>query len=69
MLLDDAENEAMPFDDLVTRYGSSDATIILKALERFEGIREDYVKGLSNEERLRNVFRVMSENLQYQTRH
>ena len=69
MLLDDVDLDAMPFNDLVSRYGSTDATIILKALERFEGIREDYVKGLSPDERFRNVMRVMSENLQFQTRH
>lgn len=63
------EIDQFPYADLVVRYGDHEAKLILKALERFEGIREELVATLSEEERLQNVFRLMSENLHYQTRH
>ena len=67
--MNDGDLDIMPFDDLVTRYGASHADLILKSLERFEGIREDYVKNLSPDERMRNVFQLMTENMAFQTRH
>lgn len=69
MRIEEIDQDQLPYEDLVMRYGCHDAQVILKSLEQFEGIREEFVSGLSNEERLRNVFRMMSENLHYQTRH
>lgn len=57
------------FSDLETRFGRDNAFAILRALEQFEGITEARVNRLSFEERLKNVFRLMKENIRYQTRH
>lgn len=57
------------FSDLETRFGRDNAFAILLALEQFEGITEARVNRLSFEERLKNVFRLMKENIRYQTRH
>jgi hypothetical protein len=57
------------FGELETRFGRDSAFAILRTLEQFEGIHEDRVAKLSFEDRLRNVFRLMKENMRYQTRH
>lgn len=57
------------FFDLESRYGLDNACAILRVLEQFEGIAESGVKKLSYEERLQNVFRLMKDNMRYQTRH
>ncbi len=62
-------NEPMAFDDLEARFGAETAYVILRTLEEFEGISFVHVAGLTPEDRLKNVFAVMRENLRYQTRH
>lgn len=62
-------NEGLDFIELESRFGHENAFTILRTLERFEGVIEARVSKLSYEDRLRNVFRLMKENMQYQTRH
>lgn len=62
-------HEMVDFSDLETRVGHDSALEILRALERFEGIRDTDTHALSAQERLENVFRQMQENMKYQTRH
>ena len=57
------------FADLENRFGKENAITILRALEQFEGVREERVMALPVEERLRNVFRLMKESARQQTRH
>jgi hypothetical protein len=57
------------FNDLETRFGRDNAFAILRTLEQFEGVAEMRVAKLPCEERLRNVFRLMKDNLRYQTQH
>ncbi len=57
------------FSDLESRFGRESAFAILRTLEQFEGVLEARVTKLSFEERLENVFRMMKENIRYQTRH
>ncbi len=57
------------FNDLESRFGRESACAILRTLEQFEGISETRVNRLSYNERLKNVFRLMKENIRYQTRH
>ena len=59
----------MDFEELEERYGYDSAREIIHTLEKFEGIGMDSVGKLSYEERLHNVFKVMTENMTYQTRH
>jgi hypothetical protein len=57
------------FNDLEDRFGRENALTILRTLEQFEGIREERVAALPAAERLRNVFRLMKDNVRLQTRH
>lgn len=59
----------LEFSDLESRFGRDNAFSILRTLEQFEGISEIRVSKLSHEERLKNVFALMKENMRYQTRH
>ncbi|HEU0118826.1 MAG TPA: hypothetical protein VFR09_09360 [Alphaproteobacteria bacterium] len=59
----------LDFTDLETRFGRDNAFTILRTLEQFEGVVESRVSNLSFEDRLQNVFRLMKENMRYQTRH
>ena len=68
-MFDKQSSETIEFTDLENRFGRESAYAILRTLERFEGVREDWVANLSREERLNNVFRLMAENVRYQTRH
>jgi hypothetical protein len=68
-MLDRDNVDMLHFADLEDRFGSDSAYAILRTLEIFEGVREDWVKNLSHEERLDNVIRLMGENIRYQTRH
>jgi hypothetical protein len=69
--MDDFSKHLSPveFIDLESRFGHENAFAILRTLEQFEGVAEDHVAKLPFEERLRNVFRLMKENMRYQTRH
>ena len=60
---------AFDFTDLEVRFGRDNAFAILRALEEFEGVRAFRVSKLSFEDRLKNVFRLMTDNLNLQTRH
>jgi hypothetical protein len=60
---------SLDFVDLESRFGRDNAFTILRTLEQFEGVLEARVMNLSFEERLKNVFRLMKENMRYQTRH
>ncbi|MFY9288150.1 MAG: hypothetical protein WAO98_06575 [Alphaproteobacteria bacterium] len=60
---------SLEFNELESRFGRDNAISILRTLEQFEGIVEARVTRLSNEDRLKNVFRLMRENMRYQTRH
>lgn len=60
---------SIDFADLRTRFGHDSALVILRTLEQFEGIVESRVSKLPVEERMKNVFRLMKENMRYQTRH
>ena len=59
----------LDFSDLEFRFGKESAFSILRTLEQFEGVVEARVAKLSYEERLKNVFAHMKENMRYQTRH
>jgi hypothetical protein len=61
--------DPMQFADLESRFGRENAFTILRALENFEGVLEERVANLSLEERLKNVLRLMKENVRNQTRH
>jgi hypothetical protein len=63
------EDDSLEFFDLESRYGRESAFAMLRVLEQFEGVLEARVANLSFEERLQNVFRLMKENMRYQTRH
>ncbi len=60
---------SLEFNDLESRFGRESAFAILRTLEQFEGVAEVRVSKLSYEERLKNVFQLMKENMRYQTRH
>lgn len=60
---------AIDFNDLESRFGRSNAFTILRTLEQFEGIIESRVHKLSCEDRLKNVFSLMKENIRHKTRH
>lgn len=60
---------SLDFDDLECRFGRENAVAILRALEQFEGISEAGVRTLPLDERMKNVFSLMLENMRYQTRH
>lgn len=60
---------ALEFCELETRFGRESAFAILRTLEQFEGIVEARVAKLPAEERMKNVFRLMRENMRHQTRH
>jgi hypothetical protein len=62
-------SRSMAFADLESRFGATNARTILRTMEMFEGILEERVMRLSPEERLKNVMRMMKENLSSQTRH
>jgi hypothetical protein len=68
-MIPDLSSRSIHFADLEDRFGKDNASVILRALEQFEGILEESVVKLSFEERLENVFRIMAENMLYQTRH
>lgn len=59
----------LDFIELEDRFGLDNACEILRTLEQFEGISEDFVSAMSHQDRLRNVMDVMKENTRYQTRH
>jgi len=59
----------LEFVDLESRFGKENAISILRTLEQFEGVIEARVVKLSLEDRLRNVFYLMKDNLRFQTRH
>jgi hypothetical protein len=61
--------QTIEFVELETRFGKENAVAILRTLEQFEGVREERVARLSHEDRLRNVFCVMKDNMRCQTRH
>jgi len=61
--------DVMDFTELETRFGRESACAILRSLEQFEGVIEERVAKLSYEDRLKNVMRLMKENMRYQTRH
>jgi hypothetical protein len=60
---------SLEFFELESRFGRDSAVAILRTLEQFEGISEIRVAKLPFEERMKNVFRLMKENMRYQTRH
>ncbi len=60
---------SLDFIDLESRFGRDNALAILSMLEQFEGVLEVRVSKLPPEERMKNVFRLMKENMRYQTRH
>ncbi len=62
-------SDALEFTDLETRFGRDSAFSILRTLEQFEGVLEERVSKLSFEDRLKNVIRLMKENIRVQTRH
>ena len=62
-------SSSLDFADLESRFGRASAFAILRTLEQFEGVREERVAALPVEERLKNVFRLMRENIRFQTRH
>lgn len=66
---DSIHSSPIEFADLESRFGRDNAFTILRTLEQFEGVREERVSTLPVEERLRNVFRLMKENMRLQTRH
>lgn len=68
-MIEDFDDKLLNFTDLETRYGQEQAYAILRVLEQFEGVQEEWVAKMSREDRLDNVFRLMSENILYQTRH
>lgn len=61
--------DILHFTDLENRFGRDSAYVILRTLERFEGVQEEWVSGMTREDRFKNVFRLMSENVKHQTRH
>jgi len=66
----DGQNiQSLQFADLEDRFGRDSAYVILRMIERFEGVREEWVANLSREDRLKNVFRLMAANVLYQTKH
>ena len=65
----DWDGTAMRFTEMEERFGKESATVILKALEKFEGIASESVVKLSPEERLDNVYERIAEDMMYQTRH
>lgn len=62
-------SSSLDFIDLESRFGRDNAVAILRTLEQFEGVVEARVSKLPLEERMKNVFRLMRENMRYQTRH
>ncbi len=60
---------SLDFIELESRFGRESAFAILRTLEQFEGVLEARVSKLPVEERMKNVFRLMKENMRYQTRH
>jgi len=67
--MSDLSVNSIEFADLEGRFGRDNAFTILRTLEQFEGVLEERVARLSYEERLKNVFRLMKENMRLQTRH
>ena len=63
------DHEPLEFMDLESRFGHESAFAILRMLEQFEGVMEAQVSTQSFEDRLQNVFRLMKENIRFQTRH
>lgn len=59
----------LEFVELESRFGRDSAFAILRTLEQFEGVVEARVSKLPVEERMKNVFRIMKENMRFQTRH
>jgi hypothetical protein len=59
----------LDFIELENRFGMDNARVILRTLEKFEGIPEYRVAKLSYEDRLNNVISVMKDNIRCQTRH
>ncbi len=68
-MLSDLNIMPMEYAELEDKYGKDNAQSILRLLEQFEGISEMATKNMSQEKRLANVFRAMTENMLYQTRH
>jgi len=69
MLSEFTSKSLIEFKELENRFGRDSAFAILRTLEQFEGIHETLVTNLSFEDRLKNVFQLMKENMRYQTRH
>jgi hypothetical protein len=61
--------QPIEFIELESRFGKENAVAILRTLEQFEGVIEERVTKLSFEDRLKNVFSLMKDNLRTQTRH
>ena len=59
----------LAFTDLEARFGRDNAITILRTLEQFEGVIAERVNSLSADDRLKNVLRLMKENMRTQTRH
>jgi hypothetical protein len=68
-MLDDYSDDPLCLTDLEDRFGQDGAYVILRTLEKFEGVREEWVSGMSREARLNNVLRLMGESVLHQTRH
>lgn len=68
-MLEKESVQLLRFAELEDRYGSDSAFAILRALEMFEGVREEWVLKMSREERFDHVIRLMAENMRTQTRH
>ncbi|MGE3622651.1 MAG: hypothetical protein AB7H77_02080 [Bdellovibrionales bacterium] len=66
---DFGQSLGLAFEDIESRFGRENAFVILRTLERFEGVVEERVAKLSIDERFKNVLRLMKENMRIQTRH
>lgn len=65
----DLDNKPVRFSELEAKFGIENAEAILHTMEQFEGIQGVAVSKLTKEERMENVFRAMTENMLFQTRH
>ncbi len=61
--------ESFEFIELARSFGFDNVCLVLRALERLEGIDEQYVASLSYPDRMRNVISTMKYNMRFQTRH
>ena len=68
-MLPEFKDLPLNYRELEDHYGKENAEAILRLLEQFEGISEAKVKHMPQAKRLENVFKAMTENMLYQTRH